>query len=253
MKINLVLALKDRVIRLSHPFFRNKDLITLKNILIENSYPIHLVNKMLFNTINETHNNNNVVQNSNTEINNILQNHNDGNVPDGSINEVGFFSIPYINDLTPKLLSLFNNYKNIKIATKNVKTMYNCFTKTKTKIEKLEQSNLVYKIPCHNCDKTYIGETSQNLSRRLCSHRSDCKIKKRSCALVDHVLDKKHTMNFEDVSILSVEKYQLKRRFLEMVHIKKDNNSINKKSDINKLSNIYNYLLSLQDNPSVRI
>ncbi|KAI4476635.1 hypothetical protein M0804_013414 [Polistes exclamans] len=41
-------------------------------------------------------------------------------------------------------------------------------------VDKPEQSNLVYKIPCV-CDKCYIGQTKQKLKKRLEQHKNDCK------------------------------------------------------------------------------
>nr|CAI5844490.1 unnamed protein product [Callosobruchus analis] len=49
MKKNLILALKNRVIRLSHPQHRNESLQKLKKLLIDNSYPIKFINSLLFN------------------------------------------------------------------------------------------------------------------------------------------------------------------------------------------------------------
>lgn len=63
MKTNFVLALKNRVNKLSHPTFKDRDLIKFWDILIENSYPKHTLNKLHFDTpsnINYYPTNNNI-------------------------------------------------------------------------------------------------------------------------------------------------------------------------------------------------
>ena len=52
IKINLILALKHRVQRISHPTLKNKNLDKLLNILSNNGYPKKLLKKLLFNSNN---------------------------------------------------------------------------------------------------------------------------------------------------------------------------------------------------------
>ena len=40
--------------------------------------------------------------------------------------------------------------------------------------------NVVYRLPCKDCNKTYIGQTKQNLKARLTEHKYLCKEKHKN-------------------------------------------------------------------------
>lgn len=228
MKTNLILCLRDRVRKLSHPDFLNNDLIALKNILFQNSYPRSMINKFLNNTPTIFIKDKDVVSDS------------------AHSTDLYFGSLPYIPGLTPDLLKVLKGSTTVKVATYNLLTINNLYTKVKSRLGLGEMSNLVYSIPCNECDQIYIGQTSRCLSGRLTSHMSDCNTGKLSCSLVEHVIVGKHTMSFDNTKILAKEKNYNKRLFLEMCHIHRNlNNCLNKKSDLDGLSKIYTYLLTL--------
>ncbi|KAI4476352.1 hypothetical protein M0804_013667 [Polistes exclamans] len=76
------------------------------------------------------------------------------------------------------------------------------------RVDKLEQSNLVYKIPCV-CDKCYIGQTKQKLKKRLDQHKNDCKPmnaqKSNITALAEHHFSTGHNFKFDETNILDKE------------------------------------------------
>lgn len=230
VKINLIMALKNRAIKLSHITKTNITLRKLQTILLENAYPKKLVNKLLYSSRQDQTMVNR--QETRTENNNKEQNH----------ELVKFASLPYIEHLTPKLINIVRNSSTL-IAKKNVLNVGRIFSHTKARYETLESRNVVYQIPCGGCEAVYIGQTSRNLKGRIITHKSDCRLKKNTCALVDHHLTTNHTLNFDEAKVLERENHQYKREFKEMLRIKQEHNIINKKSDMNNLSNIYSYLL----------
>ncbi|KAI4475149.1 hypothetical protein M0804_014486 [Polistes exclamans] len=119
------------------------------------------------------------------------------------------------------------------------------YTKLKDKVDKLEQSNLVYKIPCV-CDKCYIGQTKQKLKKRLEQHKNDCKPinaqKSNITALAEHHFITGHKFKFDETNILDKEDNWYKRNISEMYHIT-NNNTVNYRTDTNNLNNIYNEIL----------
>lgn len=240
MKQNLIVALKNRVTGLSHPVHRQECLKELGRILLDNSYPKYMINKFLFNTSTINNNNfNNIIENNVNTLNNQTQ----------SQQRIlcKYRSLPYIQELTPKLTNIFKS-PEIRIAKKNLKTVNLLYSKTKTPLSKFEQTNVIYQLSCVNCDKIYIGQTGRNLSGRIASHKSDCKLKKPSCALAEHSISTFHNINFNEPTILAIEENYSKRNFLEMVYVSKEPNSMNKRSDIANLSIIYNYILSFHKN-----
>lgn len=62
--------------------------------------------------------------------------------------------------------------------------------------------------------------------------------------LAVHVNDKQHVINYDDVKIVATETNYTKRLFMEMFHIKTTESTMNKRSDVQNLSNIYTYIMS---------
>lgn len=110
----------------------------------------------------------------------------------------------------------------------------------KSKTPKIKKSNIVYEIPCNNCEATYIGQTSQYLENRIKSHKYD---KKNATALTNHDRNKNHKFNYTETKILKTENNLKKREFYEMVAIQKSSYCINDKKDIDKLNTTYIPLL----------
>ncbi|XP_075151214.1 uncharacterized protein LOC142225325 [Haematobia irritans] len=74
------------------------------------------------------------------------------------------------------------NKDNYKMTQKCNKTIYDLFSKTKTKIQMEDKSNVVYKIKCDGdennpCPMAYVGTTKTQLKTRLSAHKSDQKMK----------------------------------------------------------------------------
>jgi hypothetical protein len=222
IKINFILGLKTRIKKISHPSFVQKNLLKLEKILINNSYPPFLLKKLLFNCVPNT--NMNIADNPTEPTKPI------------------YVKLPHIDNLTPKLKNVFKN-SNFLFALYNLKTINHVFSKLKDPIPIPLSSNVIYKIPCLNCPSCYIGQTKQLLKNRISQHKSDSKLPNKTCALAHHVRDNKHIMDFNNTTILDREDILQKRLFLEMVHINKNENSMNFRSDINNLSIIYTFLL----------
>lgn len=233
MKINLVLAMKNRIQKISHISLRNENIDKLYNILIDNSYPAHLLTKWLHNTRD--------IDNLSNVGATVSQANNDNTEP------TIYGSIPYIKELSPRIINVFKHENGIKIAQKNLKHIGQLYTKLKDKDNPLKRSNVVYSIPCQNCQQKYIGQTSRTLNSRITLHRSDCRTLKRTCALSEHAMDTGHHLDFNNYKILHNEKNLTKRLFLEMAEINKEDNNMNKKTDISSLSSIYSYILKLDN------
>uniref|UniRef100_A0A6P7H037 Uncharacterized protein LOC114349148 n=1 Tax=Diabrotica virgifera virgifera TaxID=50390 RepID=A0A6P7H037_DIAVI len=160
---------------------------------------------------------------------------------------IKYFKLPFIQDLTPKLTRIFKSVdENIKIANYTVLTIGSIFTKVKDKTPKDQLSNIIYCIPCGSCNKQYIGQTNRHLKCRITSHKSDSRLYPDRCSLAKHVHDEQHVMNYNETKILAMENNLNKRLFLEMAFIIQTDNLINKKSDVEHLSEIYAYLLQLE-------
>jgi len=58
-----------------------------------------------------------------------------------------------------------------------VKTLKRILVHPKDKQVKEETTECVYRIPCGNCDKTYVGETGRKFGTRLREHRTEVESK----------------------------------------------------------------------------
>ncbi|KAI4476046.1 hypothetical protein M0804_013915 [Polistes exclamans] len=114
---------------------------------------------------------------------------------------------PYIKLLANKINKCFKNTNN-NLVFYNLTKINSIYTKLKDKVDKFDQSNLVYKIPCE-CDKSYIGQTKQKLKKRLDQQKNDCKPinvnKTNTTALDEHHFKTGHTFKFDAATILDLE------------------------------------------------
>lgn len=106
---------------------------------------------------------------------------------------------------------------------------------------------MIYSIPCggtgeDECPYSYVGQTKQQLGKRLDNHRRDLKKSHDpsvpKTALMDHFQNDGHYPNFSKVTILDTQHKYNKRLTLEALHIY-TNHTINKKRDTDDISAVY--------------
>ena len=71
----------------------------------------------------------------------------------------------------------------------------------KTPTPYLNNSNLIYKINCRDCDRCYVGVACQYLARRISQHKYNVGREEKHIALAAHALDEGHTFDFENTKI----------------------------------------------------
>ncbi|KYN07691.1 hypothetical protein ALC62_01339, partial [Cyphomyrmex costatus] len=102
-----------------------------------------------------------------------------------------------------------------------------------------DNTNVVYKINCNDCDMTYVGQTKRKLRTRLKEHKNDLKKSNNNSVVSKHQLDSNHVMDWDRTVILDNEPVYLKRSISEMIHIKNQCNGLNLQGDTDKLPQIY--------------
>jgi len=169
---------------------------------------------------------------------------------DNTINKK-YLTIPYLNKASVRLKDYLKNNipDKLTITLKPInKTQSKIYTNTKDKIDKLKNTNIIYKIPCSDCNLSYIGQTKQYLKDRIKQHSSNCnstrKEQNNKTALSTHNIEQKHIFNFDDTSILHKEDNIYKRNIIEAVYILKNINSVvNFRSDADGISHFYNNII----------
>lgn len=174
-------ALTDKAIALTTPVLRTKALDSVKNTLKLNNYPKKLVNQIIAKRVDCFYNN---CKEKNENLNRYI-------------------SVPYVKGLGENLEKCLKKY-NYSLAFKvNNKIKSKLFSKLKYKIDKNDRRNVVYEIKCKRCSSSYIGQTTQNLKKRMYGHKHSVKMKNiNASGLVKHAVDNRHSFNFENVKII---------------------------------------------------
>lgn len=224
-KKSVIIGIIDRAIKLSSCNHREKAINKAKDILKKNSYPEKLINQITKKRIHLYYNSEKRLSNNE----NITKK---------------YISLPYVPKLSEKIQNIFKN-NDIEIAHKVTNNYNDLFTKLKTKIPTDYQTHCIYEIPCNNCDGKYIGQTMQYLHKRINQHKNSVKhvTNCNETALSKHAKTEHHNFNFEQTKIIDKEQNNKSRMFLEMIHIKRNKNSINDRTDIQELSKIYNNVI----------
>lgn len=167
-------------------------------------------------------------------------------------------SIAYFPGLTENIRKQLNeDYPTIKLATRNIKTTRTMFTQTKDITHKEDQKNLIYSIPCNNCNQHYIGMTTNKLKTRISGHKSNINtlehlrqtgitdddhqittLRERT-ALLNHCIQHNHNFCFDNTKILDRHNTESALPILEMLHISINPNTVNKRTDTEQLSTVY--------------
>ena len=103
---------------------------------------------------------------------------------------------------------------NVPVAIKPYKPKGYTGT-SKDKQDKEDVTECVYKVPCANCDKTYIGEIGRKFGVRLQEHRTEVESKTRrtftrsltehnKSALTKHTTQENHVINWSQVIIIII-------------------------------------------------
>ena len=84
--------------------------------------------------------------------------------------------IPYVENVYEAVARLMRKH-SVPVAMKPYKTLKSVLVHPKDKQEKEDLTECVYKVPCANCNKTYIGETGRKFGVRLQEHGTEVKSK----------------------------------------------------------------------------
>ncbi|XP_072050219.1 uncharacterized protein [Amphiura filiformis] len=143
---------------------------------------------------------------------------------DDSTRSRGMVVLPYVKGVTERVSRVMKKY-NVSTAMKPHNTLRRELVHPKDKRDPNNLTQAVYKIPCLNCDLSYIGETGRKFGTRLDEHRKEVKKvnstvttragRKESLttvnksAITDHVVDKNHVIGWGTLRSLARNKNDL--------------------------------------------
>ena len=83
-----------------------------------------------------------------------------------------------------------------------------------------ENKNQVYSVPCQTCGKSYIGETGQQISRRIYQHQYDIQKKKATNGIFKHMEENPdHIISWENIAFVDQESNWSRRKIKESIYI----------------------------------
>lgn len=226
---NTAINFINRVMNISDDKFYRNNLSRIKKILHQNSFPKRTIEKLL-------------KMNKDKEV----------KEKDPKI----FKSVTYVPKLSERLQkSNCIDHTKYKIAPKTHNTLQKLFSNMKSDIDKMDKSNVVYKIGCNGnettkCDMVYIGTTKNKLKTRLAGHKSDIKLRYNNftpkTALMTHCAERNHYPDLEGVRVIESERNYSKRMTLEMLNIINTTTTrrMNFKADIDGNTQCYKALIS---------
>ena len=131
----------------------------------------------------------------------------------------------------------------------------------KDKLSPQQKADAIYKIPCNDCEKSYIGETGRLFKTRLEEHRRDVeKFEKKPytrqtrlssvtethrSAITDHVSETNHSVSWDDSLVIDRESDKYTRWIKESIWIRREGQkTMNKDEGAYRLHHIYDHLIT---------
>ena len=171
-------------------------------------------------------------------------------------------SIPFIHGLTQQIIHVLRaSFPFVKISPRSTHNISRLYTTIKDPIPLLDHHGVIYRLECE-CKCSYIGMTGNLLKTRMSGHRSNVNalekllhagyrendspvsdMKEKSTALIAHCIDHNHRFDLEGVKIIDQTRKMSSLPVLEMIQIYNDPNSINKRTDVDKLNSTYSGIL----------
>jgi len=154
-----------------------------------------------------------------------------------------YFCVFYISTVSESFAPLASKYSfNIAYSIPNTLRRYIKYGKDSLD-PTVTRQDIVYKISCHDCEASYIGQTKRQLRTRINEHISDINKKSKLPSVIsNHRLEFRHDFEWNNIKwteLLDNESSYYKRLISEMVHIKKQHKGLNKQSDTVLLPNTY--------------
>jgi len=230
-KINTITNLVDQAILLSDETFHESNLVTIKNILLNNCYPIKLINRKINERLHIIKKNN-ITTRDKSKVDIV------------NVNKV--MVVPYIKEICNGIKRVVG--KNCDLRYTIPKKLTSIIKKGKDKLDTKMNTDVVYKLDCNDCDKVYIGQTKRHLLTRIKEHKNNIKNSSGNYSVVtNHRLSENHDFKWDDPIILHKEKNRRRREIAEMFFIKKFKKkdiTLNLQKDTDNLNPIYDKIIT---------
>ena len=150
-------------------------------------------------------------------------------------------TIPYIQGVSESVTRILSDI-NVQVHMKPFRTLRRILSHPKDGIPDDDKSSIVYKINCHDCDTSYVGETRRALKTRVSEHRRAMEKRDFSAsALAQHAWEHDHHIDWTSMCVLGVESHYQSRISREAIYIRRQPSSLNRDRDT--LSDMYDFII----------
>ena len=148
-------------------------------------------------------------------------------------------TIPLIKGTTEAIRRVLSPL-GIRTTFRPINTLRQLLVHPKDHVPQQERPGVVYRIPCTNCSRTYIGQTGR--PQRLKEHRRAVRnADTATSALAEHVHSTGHPVNWTEARVIDTCSYTSRRCLLESWMIHKETNHLNR--ELGTLPHIYKTLI----------
>ena len=145
------------------------------------------------------------------------------------------FYVPY-HSRAKRLYNILREQFGITTIFKKTTTLGNLIRRKGRQKEKQFTASTVYKVPCKECDKAYIGQSKNTIAKRVGQHKALCRRKvklsklknsKKDNGIAFHHIKTGHEFDFDNAEIIARETNYWRRLILEGIAIKAHDNLVN--------------------------
>ena len=190
-KESTVRTLTRRAFKLCSPHHLQSEINHLESTFLSNGYPLRKHRHIMDQTLKPLRNT--------TQQHSVKQS-----------NDKLAVSIPYDSRYSSSLRKSLSRY-HIRTVFKSTNTLRSILTHTKTLTAAKHQKNVIYKIPCEDCEAFYIGQNCKSLIKRIKEHEAchrlnnlvDSATDNIKSASAKHGRDLGHTVYWSSTSIIA--------------------------------------------------
>ena len=152
-------------------------------------------------------------------------------------------TLPYIRHLSECIRRILTPL-GIRTCFRPHCTLRQSLVRVKDPTPAPQRTGVVYRIPCGNCPKVYIGQTSRTLKHRLTEHKRALRSGEAAqSAVAEHAMEEDHTIKWNDAEVVDHNPRYRQRCTLEAWHIRTERHKMNR--DEGPLPGVYNPLVHL--------
>ena len=217
-KVNLIAVLIYRAYHICSSYLSfHKQVCSIKRFLLQNRFPIHLINRVIRNFLDKQY------------VTKIKSQ----NVPKLSV----LILLPYLGVHSIRLKRKLNKFLgkiyphiDFQFIFQSAKRIENFFP-FKDRAPKHARSSIVYKFTCSSCKATYYGKTSRHFIVRCREHlgvnKKGKSIKGVSSSIRDHINDTGHNASLDDFCVIDNTSNELDLLIHESLLILRDRPTLN--------------------------